>query len=267
MASTPQAVELLSRFGFTSQFSVEALKLTAGDQPKPDNFKILDVATGTGTLSLFASSIFKNADIIASDFSPNMISILDQIIKEDGITNIKTKVEDGMNMKDYNNDTFDYCYSMFGLIYFPDRVKGLKEMHRVLKPNGKVAIGSWQENQYLASLLSETYEQLMGKPLPIEQPIISMSDKDQFKKEMEEAGFKNVEIHSITKYFKESKTYEEILNKGNPPVDDVINIIPNEKKQNFDQIFFDIAKKRFPRKTETETIKLSAPAFIGIGYK
>ncbi|EGC36692.1 hypothetical protein DICPUDRAFT_31473 [Dictyostelium purpureum] len=266
MASTPQALKVLSRFGFTSQFSVEALKLTTGDQPKSDNFKILDVATGTGTLSLFASSIFKNADIIASDFSPNMISILNQIIKEDGITNIKTKVEDGMNMKDYNNDTFDYCYSMFGLIYFPDRVKGLKEMHRVLKPNGKVAIGSWRKDHYFPVILSKTYEKLMGKPLPIEQPIISLGDKDQFKKEMEEAGFKNVQIHLIDKIPKDLKEYKDILSKGNPVIDDVLNIIPDDKKQQFEDLLVQVTEQTYPRKSDG-TIELDSPCYIGLGTK
>ncbi|EJO79936.1 methyltransferase domain protein [Leptospira interrogans serovar Pomona str. Kennewicki LC82-25] len=51
-----------------------------------------------------------------------------------------TYVMDGQKLE---NDRFDAAFSMFGLMFFPDKVRGLKEIHRVLKPKGKIAVSSW----------------------------------------------------------------------------------------------------------------------------
>jgi ubiquinone/menaquinone biosynthesis C-methylase UbiE len=59
-----------------------------------------------------------------------------------GIANIKTCLMDGQALE-FGDNTFDFAYSIFGLMFFPDRLKGFREMHRTLRPGGRAAVTSW----------------------------------------------------------------------------------------------------------------------------
>jgi len=66
--------------------------------------------------------------VLATDFSEQMIEYMNNVIKKESYENIEAKVMDGQNMYGVQDNTFDYAYSIFGLIYFPDRLKGFKEI-------------------------------------------------------------------------------------------------------------------------------------------
>jgi ubiquinone/menaquinone biosynthesis C-methylase UbiE len=72
------------------------MSLTFVDENR-DNFKILDVASGTGALPFAAIDLYKgkNYQILATDFSPAMVSIIQKKITDRQITNIEAKVMDG----------------------------------------------------------------------------------------------------------------------------------------------------------------------------
>ncbi|EMN48431.1 methyltransferase domain protein [Leptospira interrogans str. L1207] len=81
-------------------------------------------------------------EVYAIDFSIPMIEQLKNGIKETKVQNVFTYVMDGQKLE-FENDRFDAAFSMFGLMFFSDKVRGLKEIHRVLKPKGKIAVSSW----------------------------------------------------------------------------------------------------------------------------
>ena len=102
--------------------------------------KVLDVACGPGTLSLL---IYKDAEEIHGiDFSPGMLECFNKEIGRRSINNITTYHMDGQNLE-FADDTFDWAFSIFGLMFFPDRNKGFREIMRTLKPGGRAAITSW----------------------------------------------------------------------------------------------------------------------------
>ena len=103
--------------------------------------KVLDLACGPGTASL---QIYDQVHSIEGlDFSQDMISIFNNKIKQEDIRNITTHVGDGQDLSRFPDNSFDLVISLFGLIFFEDRQTSLKEIQRVLKPNGKILITSW----------------------------------------------------------------------------------------------------------------------------
>ena len=97
-----------------------------------ENAIVLDVACGTGDLSIELSK--GKAKVIGTDFCRPMLSIA---YEKDG--QIPFVEADGMNLS-FPDDTFDAVTIAFGLRNFANWENGLKELRRILKPNGKLAV-------------------------------------------------------------------------------------------------------------------------------
>lgn len=156
--------------------------------------KVLDVACGPGTLSLL---IEREADEIhAIDFSPGMLACFDREIARRGSAHIKTYYMDGQNLE-FGDNVFDWAFSIFGLMFFPDRARGFREILRVLKPGGRAAITAW------APVADSTAMQMMfgamgaafpKKPEANSTKVLTLEDPDNFRAEMEQAGFAEVAV-------------------------------------------------------------------------
>ena len=118
-------------------FSREALRLAA----LPTRARVADIAAGPGTLSLLAAT--GGATVSAIDLSPNMVAEFRARVAAAGLdAAVDVRVGDGQQLP-FESGVFDAAFSMFGLMFFPDRAAGLREMKRVLKPGGRAVVSSW----------------------------------------------------------------------------------------------------------------------------
>jgi len=102
-------------------------------------FKILDCASGTGDLAILFSKIAGNEGIVyATDFCNDMLQYVKPKAMEFGL-NIKVELADVMNLQ-YEDDYFDITSISYGVRNVDDTNLALKEMARVTKPKGKIAI-------------------------------------------------------------------------------------------------------------------------------
>lgn len=94
---------------------------------------ILEVGVGTGANLPYYP---KEATVIGIDFSPKMLKkAYDRAKKSEAMIDLK---EMDIEKMDFPDDTFDYIISTCVFCSVPDPVKGLREIHRVIKPEGKV---------------------------------------------------------------------------------------------------------------------------------
>lgn len=225
---------------------------------------VLDVACGPGTLTLNVAPDVSSVKAI--DFSPSMIDILNDTIKREGITNIETTCGDGQALP-YPDNTFDAAFSMFGLMFFPDRMKGYKEILRTLKPGGKTVISSWAPTEQ-SPLQMAIFGALRAiKPdLPEPQTVIdSLENPEFFKNEMTEAGFKDVEVLLVSKNA-QVDSVEKFWNdmvKGSAPIVMMKNSMPDDQWQQKNRIAIDYLQETLG---DTPTT-LSADAWYGMGIK
>lgn len=178
------------------QYARDAIRLAA---PQP-GARVVDVACGPGTLSFIAAEAGHPVD--ALDFSPQMIERLEarNLTVKAPIT---TVVGDGQSLP-YADATFGAAFSMFGLMFFPDRAAGFRELRRVLAPGARAVVSSWkrmEDNPLLAAMfgaLRETMGKVLGpaapKPGSGEMPLVT---EDLCRSEMS-AAFSDVEVHAIT---------------------------------------------------------------------
>ncbi|HEY5949497.1 MAG TPA: methyltransferase domain-containing protein [Kofleriaceae bacterium] len=172
-------------------FSREALRLAG----VPAGSRIVDVACGPGTLSVLAAQAGCAVDAI--DFSPQMIEKLSARI---GSLPITARLGDGQALP-YPDATFDAGFSMFGLMFFPDRAKGFAELRRVLRPGAKAVVSSWPPFDNIPACaammgaIRETMGKAMGTPPPPDRPS-PLTTVEECRAEMS-VSFADVEVHEF----------------------------------------------------------------------
>jgi SAM-dependent methyltransferase len=105
----------------------------------PAHSKVLDVAAGSGAFSLLAAA--EGHDVTAVDFSPLMLDLLAERALREGLT-VTRCVADGHDLP-YADGSFDVVVSVFGLIFFDDVPRGLRELRRVTAGQGRALVTSW----------------------------------------------------------------------------------------------------------------------------
>jgi ubiquinone/menaquinone biosynthesis C-methylase UbiE len=115
---------------------------------------VLDVATGPGTVArLAAARLGSKGRVVATDIALPMLDIARAKPVAAGAARIEY-VESPAAPLEAPSGTFDAVLCQQGLQFFPDRPAALREMHRVLKANGRVAIAVWaqiERNQIFAA--------------------------------------------------------------------------------------------------------------------
>ncbi len=101
---------------------------------------ILDVACGTGEFERLLLAEYSSQQIVGVDISEKMLAIAKQ--KFSAYPQVSFHIASASNLP-FDNDSFDVIVSANSFHYFDDPLASLKEMRRVLKPDGKVIILDW----------------------------------------------------------------------------------------------------------------------------
>ncbi len=105
--------------------------------------KIIDIACGTGLISFRAlHATGENGFLLGTDISDKMVEIANEAARENNLRNTRFERMDAEELK-VNDAEYDVALCALGLMYVPNPVTALKEMHRVLKPGGRCAVAVW----------------------------------------------------------------------------------------------------------------------------
>lgn len=122
-------------FGIDIKWRKKVVKIVKENNPDT----ILDIATGTGDLAINLAET-NATKIIGLDISSGMLEIGKTKIKNKALdSKIEMILADSENMP-FEDNTFDAITVAFGIRNFESLENGLKEIYRVLKPNGTFVI-------------------------------------------------------------------------------------------------------------------------------
>ncbi|MBE0651178.1 MAG: bifunctional demethylmenaquinone methyltransferase/2-methoxy-6-polyprenyl-1,4-benzoquinol methylase UbiE [Bacteroidales bacterium] len=181
-------------------------KKLAGDNPK----MILDVASGTGDLAIELAKM-PVEKIIGIDIAADMLEIGKVKVRKRGLDKkIQLQVGDSEAI-DFVSEYFDAVTVAFGVRNYEDLGKGLKEMQRVLKPGGKVAVLEfskpstfpmkniyWFYFKYILPVIGKMVSRHSSAYTYLPDSVAAFPEGEVFMEELRKAGFKNPVQNRLT---------------------------------------------------------------------
>lgn len=112
--------------------------------PAP-NERILDIACGTGLVSFQAArAVGVRGRVLGVDLSEGMVGAAELRARDLKLSNCSFSRMDAETLA-LPDASFDVALCALGLMYMPEPEQALREMHRVLRPGGRVSLAVWGE--------------------------------------------------------------------------------------------------------------------------
>ena len=160
--------------------------------------RVLDVACGTGVLARKAAD--QGGSVTGLDRNEGMLEMAKRMAPS-----IEWKTGRAEQLP-FPDASFDAVVSQFGLMFFDDRAEALREMRRVLKPGGRLAVAVWDalENSPGYAAMAALLERLFGARIANElHAPFALGDADALRALFAVAGMSDakVAIHAGTARF------------------------------------------------------------------
>lgn len=112
--------------------------------PRPGE-QVLDVACGTGLVALAAAqAVGPQGRVLGTDLSDHMVDAARERAAQRGLGQLGFARMDAEQLA-LPDGSFDLALCALGLMYVPEPAQALREMRRVLRPGGRVALAVWGE--------------------------------------------------------------------------------------------------------------------------
>ncbi|HEY0190102.1 MAG TPA: bifunctional demethylmenaquinone methyltransferase/2-methoxy-6-polyprenyl-1,4-benzoquinol methylase UbiE [Kofleriaceae bacterium] len=172
--------------------------------------RVLDLATGTGDLAIDIARRHPDATVIGLDPSREMLAVGERKLAKRRLRDRVTMVQGDAQALPYADDEMDAITIAFGIRNVPDRPKALREMARVVKAGGRIAILELGEPRHgllagaarfhtrhvvprLGALLSGAREYRY-----LQKSIAAFPPAEEFAAIMERAGLRMLEVVPLT---------------------------------------------------------------------
>lgn len=172
---------------------------------------VLDVATGTGDFAIESIKILKPKKIIGVDISSGMLDVAREKIKKKNLEQIfEVQMGDSEKLL-FEDNTFDAVTVAFGVRNFEDLERGLADIQRVLKPEGRAIILEFSNPKNL--VIKQLYNFYFRKVTPtigkifskdsnaytyLPESVAKFPDGHKFAELMKKVGFASTKVRPQT---------------------------------------------------------------------
>ena len=232
--------------------------------------RVLDVAAGSGESTLMAARrIGPTGYALAADVSANMLNAAAEAARKAGIVNIETRVMNAENIE-LDADSFDAVICRIALMLFPNPAKALSEMHRVVKPGGKVAVmvySGLEKNPY-HEIFQEAVRRMGNIPWPApgEPWMYALGAPGLLEGLYSGAGFINISVRAAPIPRRFQSAAAAVGNMKKAIAGDIGVLMNRLKEADRDRAWGEIEEK-FKRFEGPNGFEVPGEVLIGVGTK
>jgi SAM-dependent methyltransferase len=159
---------------------------------------LLETAAGTGIVThALAAALPEAVEIVATDLNQPM---LDHAAAKPGMERVTFRQADALALP-FPDRTFDAIICQFGIMFFPDRVAGMREARRVLKPGGRFLFSVWdrmEDNPIIAVIVAGLARRYPSHPTWFPERVpCGYHDPEAIRADLQSAGFKSASIETV----------------------------------------------------------------------
>jgi len=177
----------------------------AAAAPMPGEI-VLDVGCGTGTTTLrLADAVGPSGQVLGVDISEQQLGLGRQRVSDAGTTRVQLVLDDAAT-HDFAPESFDLCFTRFGVMFFADPVAAFRNIRRAMKPNGRLLLAvfrSGSENPWATASVAAIRHLVPPPPAlgPEDPGQFSWSDPARVRRILNGAGFRNVALTPLDLLF------------------------------------------------------------------
>ncbi len=165
-----------------------------------DSDRVLDVGCGTGQATRDAARLAASGSAVGVDLSSQMLALARQTAAAEGVENIEFRYADAQ-IHPFVSGEFDIVMSRMGSMFFGDPVAAFTNLHRALRPGGRLVLLTWQsvaDNEWLTEFRAAL---AVGRDLPTPPPDapspFALADPDRVLGILGAAGFADVTFQGL----------------------------------------------------------------------
>ena len=169
--------------------------------PRPGE-RVLDVACGTGVIArLVAQRVGRTGNVVGLDLNPGMLAVAASSAANEPPTSAAITWQEASATKlPFPDAAFDIAYCQLGLQFFPDRPAALREMQRVLVPEGRLGLMVWRgiEHSPGFGILAAALARHVGSEAAgIMRAPFALAEAEALRVLIAAAGFRDITIRPV----------------------------------------------------------------------
>jgi len=160
---------------------------------------VLDLCCGTADWTIMLAKQYPHAKVTGLDFSQEMLKLAQQKVGQAEVTNVTLESGDAMDLR-FPDNSFDVVTIGFGLRNVPDADQVLKEIHRVLRPNGEIVC--LEAFKVETPIIKTGWQLYFNKLMPLMGKVFAKSQTEY--QYLDDSVNKFVSIKTLARMFQEA---------------------------------------------------------------
>ena len=158
--------------------------------------RVLETAAGTGVATRAVLDALPEAQIVATDINPGVVEFAAQHLRSDRVT---FQAADAQQLP-FEDGSFDLVLCLFGVMFFPDKVRANGEARRVLSAGGHYVLVTFDRldlNPIPKAAGAAVATLFPDDPRYMERGPFSYTDPASVDGDLRKAGFDQIELETV----------------------------------------------------------------------